>query len=152
MPRKARSDAASAAIKAALDAASPPPDVPPHVRLRAEDAPFWDGVVRARARDEWTSADLVVAAQLARCQRDIEVESLRLEDEGSVLTNERGTPVMNPRHAVLDQLARREMALMRSLRMCGTSAGDQRDLVKARKLQRQAEAAREELADDLLAT
>lgn len=152
MSRKSRSDSASAAIKAAIDAATPLPDAPPHVRLRPEDGPFWLGIVRARARDEWTKVDLVVAAQLARCQRDIEVESERLESEGSVLTNDRGTPVMNPRHSVLEQLARREMALMRSLRMAGTSAGDQRDVTKARKLQQQAETAREELADDLLAT
>lgn len=153
MPRRKRSDSAAAAIQAAVNAAMPIPDVPAHVRLRPEDRPFWEGVVRARARDEWTDADLVVAAQLARCQRDIEVESERLDAEGSVVENAKGTTVMNPRHAVLEQLARREMALMRSLRMAGTSAGDSRDLQKARKLQRQAESVREELAeDDLLAT
>ena len=110
--------------------------------------------MRARARDEWTAADLVVAAQLARCQHDIERESRTLDDEGSVLTNERGTKVMNPRHAVLEQLARREMALMRALRIGGSeSGGDRRDLDKARKLQREAEKARTELADEgLLAT
>jgi hypothetical protein len=113
--------------------------------------PFWTGVVRAKTREEWTAADLVVAAQLARCQRDIEVESLALEGEGSVIENARGTVVMNPRHAVLEQLARREMALMRSLRMGGTAVGhDKSDLDKARKLQRQADAVREELADDEL--
>ena len=109
--------------------------------------------MRARARDEWSDADLVVAAQLARCQRDIEAESLMLDGEGSVIENQRGAPVMNPRHAVLEQLARREMALMRSLRMAGVATGDRRDLEKTRKIQRQAESVREELAeDDLLAS
>lgn len=109
--------------------------------------------MRARARDEWTDADLVVAAQLARCQHDIERESKALDGEGSVIENQRGTPVMNPRHAVLEQLARREMALMRTLRIGGSVTGDRRDLEKARKIQREAERAREELADDdLLAT
>jgi hypothetical protein len=84
---------------------------------------------------------------------DIEIESETLEIEGSVLTNERGTKVMNPRHSVLEQLARREMALMRSLQMVGTAKGDKRDVENARKLQRQAEAARGEVTeDDLLAT
>lgn len=137
-----------------VSAAKPLPSLPGHVRLRPEDLPFWEGIVRARARDEWTDADLVVAAQLARCQHDIERESLALEGEGSVLRNDRGTMVMNPRHAVLEQLARREMALMRALRIGGSEAGgDRRDLDKARKLQREAETARRELADeDLLAT
>ena len=154
MTRRKRSDSVAAAIGAMVDAASPLPELPVHVRLRDRDLPFWRGVLRARTRAEWTDADLVVAAQLARCQSDIEVESERLESEGSVLENAKGTPVMNPRHAVMQQLAQREMALMRALRMAGTAAGgDTRDLQKARSLQRQAEQAREELAsDDLLAS
>ena len=58
---------------------------------------------------------------------------------------------MNPRNAVLEQLARREMALMRTLKISGASTGDTRDLEKGRKLQREAEKARAEVADDLLA-
>ena len=154
MTRKKRSDSATAAIEAMVNAARPLPDVPSHIRLRPEDRPFWEGIVRARAREEWIDADLVVAGQLARCQYDIERESAMLETEGSVLLNARGSQVMNPRHSVLEQLARREMALMRSLRIGGSEAGgDRRDLDKARKLQREAERARTELEDeDLLAS
>ena len=93
-----------------VDAAKPPIDPPAHVRLRDGDRPFWDGIVRARARDEWCESDLVVAAQLAR----------------------------------------REMALMRTLRMGGRVAGDARDEAGRRRIQRQAEAARAELEDDEL--
>lgn len=133
-------------------ASSPPPAVPGHVRLRETDLPFWDGIVRARTRDEWSAADLVVAAQLARCQYDIERESILLDDEGTVVVNDRGTQIANPRVSVLEQLARREMALLRTLRMGGAAAGgDKRDLEKARTIQRQSEALREELADDLIA-
>jgi len=153
MPRKQRSDSAQAAINAAIAAASPMPDVPSHVRLREKDYAFWDNIIRARAREEWTNADLVVAAQLARCMADIESESLKLDVEGSVLENQRGTPVMNPRHSVLEQLARREMALMRSLQMIGSAKGDKRDVENARKLQNQAAMARDEVTqDDLLAS
>ena len=135
-----------------VGAAQQPIKCPAHARLRDADLPFWDGIVRARARDEWTEADLVVAAQLARCQRDIEAESVTLEGEGTVATNERGTPVVNPRVAVLEQLARREMALMRTLRMGGAAAGEARHVVARRKTERQARAVREELeADELLA-
>lgn len=148
--KRVRATSAEAAVKAMVDAAKGPPDVPAHVRLREGDEPFWRGVIGARARDEWTDADLVVAAQLARCQHDIETESLALEGESSVLTNARGTQVMNPRLAVLEQLARREMALMRSLRMAGRAAGDPRDEATRRKLQRQAETVRNELEDDEL--
>lgn len=152
--KKQRSDSAAAAIQAAKDAASPLPDVPAHVRLRDGDKSFWVSIVKARARSEWTEADLAVAAQLSRCMADIESESLTLDDEGSVIQNDRGTKVMNPRHAILEQLSRRQMALMRSLRIAGVATGDTRDLEKSRKLQRQAEAVRDEVTadDDLLAT
>jgi hypothetical protein len=69
------------------------------------------------------------------------------------MKNDRGTMVANPRVAVLEQLARREMALMRTLRMGGRVAGDARDEGARRKLERQAKALQTELAEDeLLAT
>jgi hypothetical protein len=111
--------------------------------------------VRARARDEWLEVDLVVAAQLAQCQADIAEEDAALRSEGRVIKNERGTPVMNPRTTVLEQLARREMALMRTLRMGGRIAGDARDEAGKRKIEHQSRRLRGELEeedDGLLAT
>jgi hypothetical protein len=54
----------------------------------------------------------------------------------------------------LEQLARKELALMRSLGLTGSaSRGNKEDVEKARKVQRQAAAARDELQeDDLLAS
>jgi hypothetical protein len=153
--KRTRSTSAASAVKAMVDAAKGPPAIPAHVKLREGDAEFWDGIVRARARDEWTTADLVVAAQLARCQADIEAEQVSLDAEGTLIENGRGTQIMNPRVSVLEQLSRREMALMRTLRMGGRVAGDARDEAGRRKIQRQAEKVREELAeeeDDLLAS
>lgn len=152
--KRIRATSAEAAVKAMVDVSRGLLRPPAHVRLRKGDEPFWEGVIRARARDEWSEADLVVAAQLARCQRDIETESLALEDENSVLMNARGTQVMNPRLTVLEQLARREMALMRTLRMGGRAAGDPRDESGRRAAERRAEAVRKEVGeeDELLAS
>lgn len=152
--RKTRSDSAAAAIDAMVSASMPLPDVPAHVRLETAHMPFWEGIIRARARSEWIETDLIVAAQLARCQYDIERESKLLDDEGSVIENAKGTPVMNPRHGVIEQLARREMALMRGLRITGAAAGiDPRDLAKQRSLERQSRDTKEEMQeDDLLAS
>jgi hypothetical protein len=110
--------------------------------------------MRARTRDEWTDADLIAAAQLARCQQEIELESEALEDEGSVIENARGTQVMNPRHSVLEQLSRRQLAIMRSLRITGSSTGERKeDLVKARRVQQGAERALEQIEnEDFLAS
>jgi hypothetical protein len=151
--RKPRSDSAEAAIKAALNAATPAPQIPDSVKLSEKHLPFWKAIISSRARNEWTDATLIVAAQLARTQYEIEFESEALEKEGSVVENQRGTPIMNPRQTVMEQLCRREMALMRTLGISGSVAnGDKRDLQKARQMQQQAEKLAKELEeDDLLA-
>ena len=151
--KRTRSDSADSAVQAMLDAAKGAILPPAHIALRERDWPFWAGVVRARARDEWSDADLVVASQLAKCQADIEVEQVKLDAESTVIPNDRGTMCVNPRVAVLEQYARREMALMRTLRMGGRVAGDAQKETARRSVQRGAEKAREELEDeDLLAS
>jgi hypothetical protein len=146
--KRNRADSAESAVKAMVNAAKGDLQPPAHVKLRSGDEPFWAAVVRARARDEWSEADLVVAAQLARCLHDIETEQEQLDVEGTVTKNDRGTLVANPRVSVLEQFARREMALMRTLRMGGRIAGDARDETGKRKIERQARKVREELAED----
>ena len=121
---------------------------PAHSPLREGDKPFWEGVLRARSLDEWTEADLVVAAQLARCQADIEREQIALDAEGTTTVNERGTQGVNPRVAVLEQFSRRQLALMRNLRIGGASLGDPRDLAKKRILERNARKVGAEIDDD----
>lgn len=137
-----------------MASASLPPLRPPdHMALRPEDEPFWAGILRARARSEWIEADLVVAVQLARCQADIEREQAALDSEGSVLENARGSAVMNPRVSVLEQLSRREMAIMRTLRMGGRVTGPIELHGKRRAAERQAEEALAQVEDeDLLAS
>src|SRR3954453_16639845 len=83
-----------------------PPD---HLKLRERDIPFWNAIVAART--EWTDVDLAHAANLARCQADIEIEQEALDNEGSVVPNAKGNKMMNPRHTILEQLSRRAVAL-----------------------------------------
>ncbi len=135
-------------------AAKGAPSIPRHVKLRECDIPFWNGILRARTKDDWVEYDLVVAAQLARTQADIELEQETLYAEGSVIDNSRGTPIPNPRVAVLEALARREMALLRTLRMAGAVVGDVRERAAKLRAQRAAEEARQSVEaeeDDLLA-
>ena len=151
MTRKTRSGTVDSQIRAMVNAAAPEIEPPPHVRLREKDRPFWSGIMASRARDEWSKNDLIVAAQLARCQADIETESEIVEIEGSVVENARGTQIMNPRHSVLEQMARRELALMRALAMTASNGGkDKANTEAARKLQRESANVRDELSDDSL--
>lgn len=146
--KRTRADSAASAVKAMVDAAKPDVEIPDYVTLTDSALPFRAGVVRARARDEWIDVDLVVAGQLAQCQADIAEEDEALRAEGRVIKNDCGTPVMNPRTTVMEQLARREMALMRTLRMGGRIAGDSRDEAGKRKIERQSRALRGELEEE----
>jgi hypothetical protein len=152
MGRRVKADTAAGAIKAMVNASKDALEPPAHVRLRPDDLPFWAGIMASRARDEWSEADLVVGAQLARCQHDIEVESILLEAESTIIQNERGTMVYNPRVTVLEQLTRRETMLMRTLRMGGRIAGSAHEETRARGVEKQSKKIRAELEDeDLLA-
>lgn len=124
---------------------------PMHVLVRECERPFWDAIIKSRARDEWAETDLVVAAQLARCQSDIENESRLLAGEGSVIEDDRGRARMNPRHSVLQQLAQRETALMRCLSIAGVaSRPDKRTLANQRKQERSAAEAKREVEREAL--
>lgn len=152
MTRRLRADSTTSVIKAMSDAAKGDLLPPDHVNITDDAIPYWKGIVRARARDEWTEVDLVVVGQLAQCQCDIAEQDVALRAEGSIVKNERGTQIMNPRATLMENLARREMALMRTLRLGGRVSGDGVDDAKRRSIQRQSEEIRKELeSDDLLA-
>lgn len=59
--------------------------------------------------------DLAHAANLARAQADIERLSKEVLDEGDIIENARGTPIVNPKHSLLETLSRRAVALARMI-------------------------------------
>lgn len=152
--RKTRSDSATAAINAAKNAASPDLRPPAHVQLSADAEPYFADIVRARAREEWNEHQLTIAAQLAECMVEQAEVRAELLVEGRVTMNERGTRVANPLVSISEQLARRQMALGRSLQMIGRAVGDPRAPTAKRKLEAGARKLRDEVAqeDDLLAS
>src|SRR3546814_2024080 len=98
--RKQRIDSATAAVKV-MQGATREIAPPAHVRMSEEDWPFWHSVIAEFARSEWTDHQLEIAAMLARAMADLEREQYELRAEGSVMTSERGTPVVNPRKTVV---------------------------------------------------
>ena len=118
MASKAKADTVAGAREAMENALRGTLQVPKHITLKSEHMPFWHGIIKSRALSDWEEVDLVVAAQLARCQYEIEVATEQLDGEDTVLFNARGTQIMNPRLNVLEQLARREMALIKHIAAC----------------------------------
>ena len=136
--RQARSDSAAAAIAAAKAAASPLPRPPEHVQISANAEAYYEDIVRARARDEWNEYQLTVAAQMAECMADQDEVRAELALDGWTVVNAKGTLVANPLVNIAEALARRQMALSRSLQMTGRALGHPDDPKKKRALERKA--------------
>lgn len=149
--KRTRSDSITSAVRASQNAARgdlPPPN---YVKLRECDLVFWGAIVRARAYDTWTDVDLAKAANLARCQADIERISAELNDEGDTVRNERGTQIVNPKHSLLETLTRREIALSRAIHVhAEATVGKSEDAAKVLAAEKNARKVQKETGDDLI--
>lgn len=134
MSRKKRSDSKESAANMLVSVVK----IPSHVYLRECDVPFWDSLVRARARDNWTDADLENAANLARSKADIERIQREITSEGDVIINAKGTQIVNPKHTLLETLSRRVMALSRMLHVHPqATSGQSKDEAASNKKQQE---------------
>ena len=113
--KRTRSDSAAGAVRAMSSAVAGAIEPPAHIHLRDGDLPFWESIVTARARHNWDTADLEIAANLARCKADIERLHVEIDGEGDIIDNQRGTPIVNPKHSLLETLSRRAVALSRMI-------------------------------------
>lgn len=125
--------------------------VPEHVVVPEGAMKFWRSITKARAADRWNDSDLEVAAELARTKANIERLNAELESEGDVVINERGTPIVNPKHNLLETLTRRMIALSRVLQVhAEATQGKSREQVKANKAQAAAEKAAQNVDAELI--
>lgn len=134
--RKSRSDSNTTEGEMLRDR---PPEPPAHVYLRECDLPYWASIVRAREFGAWNETDLEQAANLARCKADIDRLSREIQAEGDVIENPRGTPIVNPKHNLLETLSRRSVALSRMLHVhAEATEGESRHQAKRNAKQRDA--------------
>lgn len=139
MARTQRIDSATAAVAVMLKSGVEilPPDFEP---LEETDVPYWEAVVRARAKAEWTEENRIIAAKLARAMADEKRIVLELRTEGDLIENGRGTMVINPKHALVEQLARRVMAWRKALGLDARADARGGDIAKRRDQAREIEA------------
>lgn len=114
MSRKQRTDTVKGAIEAFKDATQVI-EPPSHITIPEGSMPHWYDIIETRPASAWTKPDLTAAANLARTKGDIERISAELVIEGDTLKNDRGTLIVNPKHSLLENLSRREIALSRFL-------------------------------------
>jgi hypothetical protein len=148
--RKARIDSATEAVRVMAKATTeikPPVNVP----LDETDIPFFRNVVAEFARSEWSDHQLELAAMLARTMADLVREQSLLRDEGGVSYSEKGTPVANPRKAIVQMHAGSILSFRRSLALHARAVkGEARDTAKRNEAAKGIEGDNH-LEDDLLA-
>lgn len=150
MARRQRTDTVTGAVTAMAGAVSEIA-VPEHVSVPEDAMKFWRSITKARAADRWNDTDLEVAAELARTKANIERLNGDLVKEGDIIVNERGTPIVNPKHNLLETLTRRMVALSRMLQVhAEATQGKSRDQVKSNKAQGEAEKAAKGADNELI--
>ena len=137
MTRRIRSDSAKAAVQATQNAALGPLPPPAHVCLPEAAVPFWQAIMKNRPRDRWNDADLATAAVMARDQATVERLQSELLTEDDVIDGK-----LNPKHVLVEKLARRVVALARALHVhAEAKLGRARDNGKTLALEQGAEPA-----------
>ncbi len=146
--KKDRVDSLSEAVRiASADEVQLPANVP----LDEGDVPFFRNVIAEYARAEWSAHQLEIAAMLARTMADLTREQKLLRDEGGVALSEKGTPVANPRKAIVQMHASSILSFRRSLALHARGqGGEARDTAKRREAAKDIEAGADS-DDELLA-
>lgn len=152
MARRERvTDTVAGMVKMAKAAKKPLPKIPSHIKLLDGAMPFFEDIVSQRSPDEWTNVHLSLACQLANNMFSIEESTHQLNDEGSVVRNDRGTQIPNPLFNVLQQLKGSQLAILRALSLQKSAGADHRDVEKRDRAFKAAKDVQNEHEDDLLA-
>ncbi|MEA1840713.1 terminase small subunit [Agrobacterium tumefaciens] len=141
MPRKKnRVDSVAEAVRIA-SVATEELALPENVPLDDTDIPFFNNVIAEYARAEWSAHQLEIAAMLARTMADLVREQGLLRTEGAVSYSEKGTPVANPRKAIVQMHASSILSFRRSLALHARAVqGEARDAAKRREAAKDIEA------------
>jgi hypothetical protein len=122
--------------------------LPEGVELRTDDERIiWDQFTRARAREDWRDMDLLLLAKIVRMEADIRRYQHTLDVEGVMLTNQRGTQIVNPIISVIDTLERRQLAVIRSMSL-NQQHSDPRTINASAKVAQNARAVIDDVGDD----
>lgn len=149
-PRKARIDSAAAAVAVMVQAAR---DIEPpaHAPLADGALPFWDDIIAAKAKSEWTGHELACASDLANAMAMLVEQRALLRSEGVTTVGPKGGLMAHPRVAVVHGLHAQIKAARQSLNIHGRAAGEARDVGARRKQAKAIEAANPLEDEDLLA-
>jgi len=93
------------------------PVFPFPAELKGEHKPYWTETVNSKPHDYFTLSDVHLLKLYCRVAADIDRLDREIAEEGSVILNMRGNPVVNPRVLVRSIAETRLLALSTKLRL-----------------------------------
>ena len=127
--------------------------LPDGVRFRNdEEQVIWDQFTRARPVDSWRDFDLLLLFKMTQIEYDIRNMQKRLEEQGPIIENKRGTPIENPLFRIIDALMRQQLAIIRSMSLNQTFKDPRTLNRKAKAEEDAAKLIKEQGIEGLLAT
>lgn len=145
-----RTDSVAGAVNLMAQVARGLPEIPEHIKIRPQDMPYLEAILSSRPRDEWSPVDISIANQLAWTQCQIVVETELLEEEGTIVTNDRGTKVTNPRFRAISDHKQSQLSLMKTLALHTQAGKDVRNITEKRKALLKTKAVLDDLQDSLI--
>jgi hypothetical protein len=123
---------------------------PKGISLDTEDEKIiWQQFTQTRSPDSWRDFDLVLLAKTVKIEARIRKHQKELDAMGSMIENQRGTPIENPLFRIIDTLTRQQMAVIRSMSLNQTKS-DPRVLNGTGKKVGEAKKAMDSLDDELI--
>jgi hypothetical protein len=126
-PRRSLVNSKEGKAKTALAVLQGHPQPPAHIKVLKKHLPYWNNIVKARPIQLWTDSDLEMAAHLCIIKFELVRQQNIICKEGYVLERDNGSKYANPRHEVIEKLARRAIALSRVLHVHAQSAVGRHD-------------------------
>jgi hypothetical protein len=83
---------------------------------------IWEQFTATRSPDSWRDFDLVLLAKIVKIEARIRKHQKELDAMGSIIENQRGTPIENPLFRIIDTLTRQQMAVIRSMSLNQTKS------------------------------
>lgn len=116
--------------------------------LKEEHRPYWTEVVNSKAHDYFNLGDIHLLKLYCRVAADIDRLDREIADEGSVVFNARGNPIVNPRVVVRSLAETRLLSLSTKLRLQPSSRYDSENDRKQGDKKKRADAAARTMDDD----
>lgn len=149
MTRKKRSDSIADDIKSFSNVGNAVA-LPRGITLDSEQEEIiWEQFTSTRSPDSWRDFDLVLLAKIVKIEARIRKHQKELDSMGSIIENQRGTPIENPLFRIIDTLTRQQMAVIRSMSLNQTKS-DPRVLNATGAKNAATRAVVDEMDDDLI--